>query len=139
MKNKPKKKIELEDIILEIKNLDAKVDLRIRDIAKETRVHVSKEIESLAVMVQKGFQEQSENLNEFKEEMGEFKEEMSGFRDKTEFSIVEIKSELGTMRGRFDFIDESLAHIDPMIKVLKLSDRDLEKRVTKIEHKLGMA
>ena len=91
--------------------------MKIEDLAKE--------IENLAGMVQRGFKEQTTNLNEFKDEMYEFKDEMYTFKSSVD--------------SKFSQIQESLSDLNPSLRALKLSDGDLEKRVTKIEHKLGMA
>ncbi len=113
MKNKPKNKITMEDLMVEIRKIDARTDFK---------------IDSLAAMIQKGFQEQGVKLDELFE-----------FRDKTEQSLFEVKSDIKTIYGKLDSIDGTLAKINPMLDGLKYSDRDLEKRVTRIENKLGMA
>lgn len=93
---------------------------------------LAKDIENLAGMVQRGFKEQSGKLDEFKKEMYEF-------RDKTDASIFKIENNITSIFGRLDSIDNNLSEINPFLKLLKYNDRDLEKRVTKIENKLGMA
>lgn len=113
---------------------------------KETKPNAKIELEDLALMVQKGFQEQSRELREFKEEMHDFRDEMYefknevyGFKFKTEGSIFEIQGNTKNIYGKLDSIDDTLEEIRPLLKVLKYNDRDLDKRATKIEHQLKMA
>jgi hypothetical protein len=97
------------------------------------------EIDNLALMVQKGFQEQSKELREFKDEMYEFKDEMYGFKSSTEGSFFEIKGNIKNIFGKLNSIENIQEEIKPMLRVLKYNDKDLDKRVTKIEHKLKVA
>ncbi len=84
-------------------------------------------IDDLAVMVQKGFAEQGARMDESDRKM-----------DKIELAIFDIKSDLTTMKGRLEAIEKILAHMQPMVSLLKFNDQDLEHRIARIEHKLGL-
>ncbi len=88
-------------------------------------------IDDLALMVQKGFAEQDTKLE------GSMRK-LDVKIEKIELALFDIKSDLTTIKGRLDAIDKILAHMQPMVSLLKFNDQDLEHRIARIEHKLGI-
>jgi len=98
----------------------------------------STSIESLAVMVQKGFAEQSRDFGEFKTGMVGFKADMLDFKQKTEKSLYNIDSKLLTVDKRLDSIEKTLGPLVHVVDALKVNYRDHETRISRLEHKFGV-
>jgi predicted nucleic acid-binding Zn-ribbon protein len=113
-------------------------------------------IESLAVMIQHGFAEQAQNLNEFKTEMYEFKSEMLGFKsemyefkedmlgfkfdvlgfkEKTEGILFSLDCHAEETNRRLTAIEKTLEPIARDFPIMKKEIAGLNVRVDRLEKK----
>lgn len=88
-----------------LETLESVLDEKLEEKLKKK---LEEKFEWFAQVVQRGFKEQADNLNEFKAEMYEFKEEMYTFKRSTEKSFLEIDSRLSSVGNATKELKESI-------------------------------
>lgn len=90
-------------------------------------------VDSLATATKRGF-----DNTVSKEEFGEFKEEMTDFKQKTESALFNIDSKLQTVDQRLDAIEKTLGPLVHVSDALQRELREHERRISLVEHKVGL-
>ncbi|OHA18371.1 MAG: hypothetical protein A2836_03235 [Candidatus Taylorbacteria bacterium RIFCSPHIGHO2_01_FULL_45_63] len=116
---------------------------------KVTLASISKSIEQLAtkndleklgVITAHGFDTTvaETKFTEFKDEFTEFKDDMTEFAQKTALTLFNMDSKLQTVDQRLDAIEKTLGPLVQVSSVMQKEIRDLNSRVTKLEHHAGI-
>ena len=130
MKMKQKaEKATLASISKSIEGLATKAELK----RLATKADFERSIEKLAVITARGF----ENTVS-KTEFTEFKNEMTDFAKKTGVTLFSLDSHARTTNERLDAIEKILGPLVQVSSVMQKEIRDLNLRVTKLEHREGI-
>lgn len=105
-------------------------------MAKKKRVT----IDDLAMMVQRGFHETSENINGFRKDTNKKFENVDKRIESIDKRFENVENEIGDVKNKVNQIDRRLFSIEEDIAEIKIKQYgDLLKRVSFIERKLGIA
>ncbi len=122
-------KVTLASIAQSIEGLATKAELK----RLATKADLERSVEKLAVITARGF----ENTVS-KTVFTEFKDDMTEFAKKTGVTLFNLDSHARTTNERLDAIEKILGPLVQVSSVMQKEIRDLNLRVTKLEHHAGM-